>query len=80
MRLPTIFGTPWLRRWVAWIVRPTLLTVLLLLRPPPAACSLCCLCGTNILPNPSNMCVSCIRSQVDITEGIQKQVGPTPPL
>ncbi|KAF6250964.1 hypothetical protein COO60DRAFT_1678393 [Scenedesmus sp. NREL 46B-D3] len=35
---------------------------------------LCCLCGTNILPNPSNMCVNCIRSQVDITEGIQKQV------
>ncbi|KAG2439772.1 hypothetical protein HYH02_010649 [Chlamydomonas schloesseri] len=34
---------------------------------------LCCLCGTNILPNPSNMCVNCIRSQVDITEGIQKQ-------
>jgi nonsense-mediated mRNA decay protein 3 len=36
--------------------------------------SLCCLCGTSILPNPSNMCVSCIRSQVDITDGIQKQV------
>lgn len=35
---------------------------------------LCCLCGTNIMPNPSNMCVNCIRSQVDITEGIQKQV------
>lgn len=36
---------------------------------------LCCLCGTSIAPNPSNMCVNCIRSQVDITEGIQKQVG-----
>jgi nonsense-mediated mRNA decay protein 3 len=35
---------------------------------------LCCLCGTSIAPNPSNMCVSCIRSQVDITEGIQKQL------
>ena len=35
---------------------------------------LCCLCGTNIPPNPSNMCVNCIRSQVDISEGIQKQV------
>uniref|UniRef100_A0A383VQ78 60S ribosomal export protein NMD3 n=1 Tax=Tetradesmus obliquus TaxID=3088 RepID=A0A383VQ78_TETOB len=35
---------------------------------------LCCLCGTNIMPNPANMCVNCIRSQVDITEGIQKQV------
>lgn len=35
---------------------------------------LCCLCGTKILPNPSNMCVNCVRSQVDITEGIAKQV------
>ena len=35
---------------------------------------LCCLCGVAITPNPSNMCVNCIRSQVDITEGIQKQV------
>lgn len=35
---------------------------------------LCCLCGTSIAPNPTNMCVNCIRTQVDITEGIQKQV------
>mmetsp|Transcript_14422 Transcript_14422/g.25165 ORF Transcript_14422/g.25165 Transcript_14422/m.25165 type:complete len:545 (-) Transcript_14422:707-2341(-) len=35
---------------------------------------LCCLCGTDIPPNPSNMCVNCIRSQVDITEGISKQL------
>uniref|UniRef100_A0A6U2GZ91 60S ribosomal export protein NMD3 n=1 Tax=Chlamydomonas euryale TaxID=1486919 RepID=A0A6U2GZ91_9CHLO len=35
---------------------------------------LCCLCGTSIPSNPSNMCVNCIRSQVDITEGVQKQV------
>lgn len=35
---------------------------------------LCCLCGTSITPNPTNMCVNCIRTQVDITEGIQKQV------
>ncbi|KAK3087048.1 hypothetical protein FSP39_000980, partial [Pinctada imbricata] len=34
---------------------------------------LCCQCGTQIEPNPSNMCVSCIRTQVDITEGIPKQ-------
>eukprot|EP01128_Nolandella_sp_AFSM9_P006420 TRINITY_DN329_c0_g1_i1.p1 TRINITY_DN329_c0_g1~~TRINITY_DN329_c0_g1_i1.p1 ORF type:complete len:572 (+),score=119.55 TRINITY_DN329_c0_g1_i1:206-1717(+) len=34
----------------------------------------CCLCGTTIPPNPSNMCISCIRGQVDITEGIPKQV------
>jgi nonsense-mediated mRNA decay protein 3 len=35
---------------------------------------LCCLCGVNIQPNPTNMCVGCLRNQVDITEGIQKQV------
>lgn len=34
---------------------------------------LCCLCGITIQPNPSNMCVNCVRSQVDVTEGIQKQ-------
>lgn len=33
---------------------------------------LCCLCGTAITANPSNMCVSCIRGQVDITENIPK--------
>lgn len=33
---------------------------------------LCCLCGTTISPNPSNMCVNCIRGQVDITENIPK--------
>lgn len=38
-------------------------------------CRLCCLCGTSIMSNPSNMCVSCIRSQVDITAPIQKQVS-----
>lgn len=35
---------------------------------------LCCQCGTLIDPNPANMCVPCIRTQVDITEGIPKQV------
>ncbi|EFA82234.1 60S ribosomal export protein [Heterostelium album PN500] len=35
---------------------------------------LCCLCGVVIPSNPSNMCVNCIRSQVDITEGIPKQL------
>lgn len=34
---------------------------------------LCCECGIVIEPNPSNMCVGCLRSQVDITEGIPKQ-------
>ncbi|KAI8823405.1 NMD3 family-domain-containing protein, partial [Fimicolochytrium jonesii] len=35
--------------------------------------SLCASCGTVIAPNPANMCVNCIRSDVDITEGIPKQ-------
>ncbi|KAJ8894384.1 hypothetical protein PR048_007035 [Dryococelus australis] len=35
--------------------------------------SLCCQCGTSIEPNPANMCVPCLRTQVDITEGIPKQ-------
>ncbi|KAJ2604426.1 ribosome-binding protein [Coemansia sp. RSA 1722] len=34
---------------------------------------LCCECGTAIPPNPANMCVNCVRSMVDITEGIPKQ-------
>ncbi len=35
---------------------------------------LCCLCGLPIQSNPANMCVNCMRSQVDITEAVQKQV------
>lgn len=35
---------------------------------------LCCVCGTQIAPNPANMCVNCLRTEVDITEGISKQV------
>jgi len=35
---------------------------------------LCCMCGIAIPSNPSNMCVNCVRSQVDITEGIPKQL------
>ena len=40
---------------------------------------LCCECGTPIDPNPANLCVACLRTQVDITEGIPKQVrgGPS---
>eukprot|EP00164_Ancoracysta_twista_P001704 GFYU01002234.1.p1 GENE.GFYU01002234.1~~GFYU01002234.1.p1 ORF type:complete len:520 (-),score=194.37 GFYU01002234.1:43-1602(-) len=38
-----------------------------------AANILCCTCGTSIEPNPSNMCVNCLRTQVDITENIPKQ-------
>jgi len=35
---------------------------------------LCCECGSPIDPNPANLCVACLRTQVDITEGIPKQV------
>lgn len=34
--------------------------------------SLCCMCGTRIAPNPANMCLSCLRTQVDVTEGIPR--------
>ncbi|XP_015606312.1 60S ribosomal export protein NMD3 [Cephus cinctus] len=34
---------------------------------------LCCECGVSIEPNPANMCVACLRSRIDITEGIPKQ-------
>eukprot|EP00002_Diphylleia_rotans_P017623 TRINITY_DN3421_c0_g1_i2.p1 TRINITY_DN3421_c0_g1~~TRINITY_DN3421_c0_g1_i2.p1 ORF type:complete len:519 (-),score=103.14 TRINITY_DN3421_c0_g1_i2:529-2085(-) len=36
---------------------------------------LCCLCGVQIQANPARMCVNCIRNQVDITEGIPKQLN-----
>ena len=35
---------------------------------------LCASCGITIPPNPSNLCIHCIRSDVDISEGIPKQV------
>lgn len=35
---------------------------------------LCCQCGVLIDPNPTNMCIGCVRRQVDITEDIPKQV------
>jgi nonsense-mediated mRNA decay protein 3 len=34
----------------------------------------CCVCSTNIEPNPSNMCVACLRNNVDITEGINRSM------
>lgn len=41
---------------------------------PEGQCKiLCCMCGVPVEPNPSNMCVSCLRRDVDITEGIPKQ-------
>jgi len=41
---------------------------------PEEAKILCCQCGVAISPNPANMCVGCIRTQVDITADIPKQV------
>ncbi|PWN22497.1 NMD3-domain-containing protein [Microstroma glucosiphilum] len=34
---------------------------------------LCADCGTAIPPNSANLCISCLRNSVDITEGIPKQ-------
>ncbi|GJW96268.1 NMD3-like protein [Tanacetum coccineum] len=34
----------------------------------------CCKCGVPMIPNAANMCVKCLRSEVDITEGLEKQV------
>jgi len=34
----------------------------------------CCLCGVIMPPNTSNTCIQCLKSQIDITEGISKTV------
>ncbi|KAG1354208.1 60S ribosomal export protein NMD3 [Cocos nucifera] len=34
---------------------------------------LCCICGVAMAPNPANMCVRCLRSNVDITEGLPRR-------
>ncbi|KOX68769.1 60S ribosomal export protein NMD3 [Melipona quadrifasciata] len=34
---------------------------------------LCCICGIGIESNPANMCVACLRTQIDITKNIPKQ-------
>lgn len=36
--------------------------------------SLCCQCGIPMESNLSNMCANCIRNEIDITEGIPKQI------
>lgn len=36
---------------------------------------LCCHCGTLIEPNESNMCLGCLRTRTDITDGIAKQAN-----
>lgn len=35
---------------------------------------LCCRCGIRMAPNAANMCVKCLSSEVDITQGLQKRV------
>ncbi len=35
---------------------------------------LCCVCSREIQTNPSNMCVACLRNEVDITEGINRSM------
>jgi len=41
---------------------------------PTAATVLCCVCAVEIESNSANMCVNCIRNQVDISDGLPKQV------
>ncbi|GMH12322.1 hypothetical protein Nepgr_014163 [Nepenthes gracilis] len=36
---------------------------------------LCCKCGIPMSPNAANMCIKCLRSEVDITEDLQKHVN-----
>ena len=35
---------------------------------------LCCLCGSNIEYNAAAMCMHCLRQQVDVTEGIRRDM------
>ncbi|KAK7850579.1 60s ribosomal export protein nmd3 [Quercus suber] len=42
--------------------------------PQTVGTVLCCKCGIPMAPNAANMCVKCLRSEVDITEGLQKHV------
>ena len=36
--------------------------------------SRCCMCGIMMVPNASNTCLDCLKSQIDITEGIPKSL------
>jgi hypothetical protein len=40
---------------------------------PQAGMVLCADCGVPIVPSSANLCLSCLRNSVDITEGIPKQ-------
>ncbi|KAH6785197.1 hypothetical protein C2S51_037652 [Perilla frutescens var. frutescens] len=42
--------------------------------PQTVGSVLCCKCGILMQPNAANMCGNCLRSEVDITEGLQKHV------
>ena len=42
--------------------------------PQTVGTVLCCKCGIPMALNAANMCVKCLRSEVDITEGLQKHV------
>lgn len=33
------------------------------------------MCGIMMVPNESNTCINCLKSQIDVTEGITKQVN-----
>jgi hypothetical protein len=37
--------------------------------------SRCCVCGVSMVPNPSRTCINCLKSQIDISEGISKTVN-----
>ena len=32
----------------------------------------CCICGIMTLPNAANTCINCLKSKIDVTEGISK--------
>jgi len=34
----------------------------------------CCICGTGIQPNQANMCPKCLNTQVDVSEGIARNI------
>ena len=34
----------------------------------------CCLCGVMCAPNSANTCINCLKGQIDITEGIPRNV------
>lgn len=41
---------------------------------PKRGCVLCCQCGVQMQPNPSNTCLYCLKATVDITEEVPDQV------